>query len=58
MFLFLSKIIYFFNFKGCPNVRWQQNAVNREEWAFAIKKAKALRGLLIPGVQVHLITNH
>jgi hypothetical protein len=43
MFLFQLKMS-FFNFKGHPNVRRQQEAVNREEWAFVIKETKSLRG--------------
>jgi hypothetical protein len=49
---------FFFNFKGSSNVRWKKKAVNREEWAFVIKKGKDLRGLSSPGVDVHPRMGH
>jgi hypothetical protein len=56
--ILLKIITFFFNFKGCSNVRWKKKAVNREEWAFVIEKGMDLRRLSSPGVEVHPRTDH
>jgi hypothetical protein len=49
---------FFFNFKGCSNVRWKKKAVNRGQWAFVLKKGMNLRGLSSPGTEMHPRTGH